>query len=122
MTIRSQFVNRNHNTVILLNNDGMGSGDKELRQKLIRTYLTLLLENETLPAAICLYTDGVRLAVTGSPVIDLLQAVEAKGTRLILCSTCLTHFGLMDQVQVGIVGGMGDIIEAQVMAEKVITL
>jgi sulfur relay (sulfurtransferase) complex TusBCD TusD component (DsrE family) len=122
MTIRSQFVNRNHNTVILLNNDGMGSGDKELRQKLIRTYLTLLLENETLPAAICLYTDGVRLAVTGSPVINLLQAVEANGTRLILCSTCLTHFGLMDQVQVGIVGGMGDIIEAQVMAEKVITL
>jgi hypothetical protein len=30
--------------------------------------------------------------------------------------------GLADQVQVGIVGGMPDIIEAQIRADKVITL
>jgi len=39
-----------------------------------------------------------------------------------LCSTCLNYFNLVDQVQVGIVGGMPDIIEAQRKAAKVITL
>lgn len=109
-------------TVVLLTNDGMGQADKELRHKLIRTYLSLLLENNQLPEVFCLYTEGVRLAVSGSPVLDLFKQIEAKGTRIVLCSTCLNFFGLTDGVQVGIIGGMTDIIEAQARAAKVITL
>ena len=60
--------------------------------------------------------------VEGSPVIDLLKSLEAKGVRLILCSTCLNYYNLTDKVQVGIVGGMTDIIEAQRRAGKVISL
>ena len=109
-------------TVILITNEGMGKADAVLQKKLIGTYLHLLNEHNLLPAAICLYTDGVKLAVAGSQVIEELRALEAKGVRLILCSTCLNYFGLADQVQVGIVGGMADIIEAQWKAEKVISI
>jgi len=109
-------------TVLLLTRNGMGDADPDLQQKLISTYLKLLDENDITPAAICFYTNGVYLAVEGSPVIETLRSLEAKGVRLILCSTCLNYFGLMDQVQVGIVGGMTDIIEAQRRAAKVITL
>jgi len=45
-------------TVLLINNNGMGKSDTELQHKLIGTYLKLLLENETLPGAICFYTEG----------------------------------------------------------------
>jgi hypothetical protein len=55
-------------------------------------------------------------------VLDLLHALDAKGVRLIICSTCLQYFGLNDKVAVGIVGGMNDIVLAQWMAGKVITL
>jgi hypothetical protein len=41
---------------------------------------------------------------------------------LIVCSTCLNYFGLSQAIEVGIVGGMPDIIEAQIRAAKVITL
>jgi len=109
-------------TVILIPNNGMGKADLELQQKLMGTYLRLLDESQTLPAAICFYTEGVRLVVEGSPVLEQLRNLEAKGVRLILCSTCLGYFNLMDKVKVGIVGGMADIIEAQFKAEKVITL
>jgi hypothetical protein len=54
--------------------------------------------------------------------LDVLKSLEAKGVRLILCSTCLNTFNLADQVRVGVVGGMPDIIEAQRCAGKVITL
>jgi intracellular sulfur oxidation DsrE/DsrF family protein len=100
----------------------MGEAKPALQQKLITTYLNLLDENNILPAAICFYTDGVRLVVEGSPVIDSLKSLEAKGVRLILCSTCLGYFNLTDKVQVGIVGGMTDILEAQRQAGKVISL
>ncbi|HNB54485.1 MAG TPA: DsrE family protein [Anaerolineales bacterium] len=109
-------------TTLLITTNGMGHAPQELQHKLITTYLKLLNENDYLPNAICFYTEGVRLLVEGSPVLDLLAALEAKGVRLIACSTCLNYFGLTEQVKVGIVGGMTDIIEAQARAEKVITL
>jgi intracellular sulfur oxidation DsrE/DsrF family protein len=108
--------------VLLITNDGMGKANVELQHKLLGTYLRLLDENDMLPGAICFYTDGVKLVVEGSPVIEQLKSLEAKGVRLIICNTCLNYFGLADQVQVGIVGGMTDIIEAQWRASKVVTL
>jgi hypothetical protein len=109
-------------TVLLITHNGMGDADPALQQKLITTYFKLLDENNILPAAICFYTNGVQLVVEGSPVIDSLKSLEAKGVRLILCSTCLGYFNLTEKVQVGIVGGMTDIIEAQRQAGKVISL
>jgi sulfur relay (sulfurtransferase) complex TusBCD TusD component (DsrE family) len=107
---------------VMLNRDGMGQAEAELRHKLITTYLTMLLEGEALPAAVCLYAEGVRLGCAGSPVIELLRRLSDKGVPVILCSTCLGYFDLREKVQVGIVGGMHDIIEVQMRVDKVITL
>jgi selenium metabolism protein YedF len=109
-------------TVILITRNGMGEGEPALQQKLIQTYLKLLDENNIQPAAICFYTEGVHLVVEGSPVLDTLKSLEARGVRLVLCSTCLTYYNLTDQVRVGIVGGMTDILEAQFRASKVISI
>jgi hypothetical protein len=109
-------------TVILINNDGMGTAEETLRQKLLRIYLTMLQENGFYPGAICFYAEGVKMVVHGSPVLDLLHGLEEKGVRLIICITCLEYYGLRDKVAAGIVGGMNDIVLAQWMASKVITL
>lgn len=108
------------NTVILVTNYGMGKADEVLQTKLFGKYLELITAGELLPNSICFYTDGVKSVTADSPVLAQLKAIEAKGVRLIVCSTCLEHLGL--EAAVGIVGGMTDIIEAQFMAEKVITL
>lgn len=110
------------NSVLLIPNNGLGRADEALQQVLIGKYLELLLINGDLPAAICFYTEGVKLVVEGSPVLSQLANLEAKGVRLVVCSTCLNYFGLVDQVRAGIIGGMGDILAAQTQAEKVITL
>jgi hypothetical protein len=108
--------------VILVSRNGMGSADEKLQLILIAKYFELLLQGGSLPAAICFYTDGVRLVCEGSPVIEQLQKLELLNVRLISCSTCLNSLGLQEQVRVGIVGGMGDILEAQIQAEKVISI
>ncbi len=109
-------------TKVVINRNGMGEADQGLQHKLIGTYLNLLDEHNILPAAICFYAEGVYLAVDGSPVLDVLKSLEKKGVHLILCTTCLNYYNLVERVQVGIVGGMGDILEAQRRASKVITL
>jgi intracellular sulfur oxidation DsrE/DsrF family protein len=100
----------------------MGKGPEELQLTLIGKYLQLLDQNGVLPAVICFYTEGVKLVTDGSPVLEQLRALEKKGVRLVVCSTCLNYFGLADQLALGIAGGMNDILEAQLKAEKVITL
>jgi intracellular sulfur oxidation DsrE/DsrF family protein len=115
-------MNNVQNTVIQFTSNGMGKGDQALQHRLAGKYLELLQANESLPNAICFYTDGVKLVVEGSPVIEQLRALENEGVRLIICSTCLEYYGLTGQVRVGIVGGMADILEAQTKAEKVITI
>jgi hypothetical protein len=112
----------NSDTVILITRNGMGEADQVLQHKLIITYLKLLIENQSLPGAICFYSEGVFLAVEGSPVLVTLQSLVDMGVRLILCSTCLNYYELMEKVRVGIVGGMADILEAQQWASKVITI
>ena len=110
------------NSVILITNDGMGHAETNLQHMLIGKYLELLLTSGDLPAVICFYTNGIKLVVEGSPVLTQLAALEKKGVRLVICSTCLAYFGLTGGVRVGIVGGMGDILAAQAGADKVITL
>ena len=110
------------NTVLLFTRYGLGEAPEELQLTLAQKFLTLVLQGDTLPAKILFYTDGVRLACQGSPVLPLLQALEAQGVELILCQTCLEYFGLADQVEAGVVGGMPAILAAMAGAQKVLSL
>ena len=111
-----------NNTVLLFTRNGLGHGSEDLQLMLAGKYLNLLLESGDLPAKVLFYTDGVRLACDGSPVLEQFRTLEARKVELVLCKTCLDYFGLTDKVRAGIVGGMGDILEAMQKAGKVISL
>ena len=96
----------------------MGDAPAELQQRLAVKFLELIEDARSLPTKILFYTDGAKLACEGSAVLEQLRAVQARGVELIHCQTCLDYFGLLDQVGVGIVGGMPDIIEATQKAQN----
>ncbi len=109
-------------TVLLFTRNGLGQAPEDLQKGLAVKFLSLLEESGQLPAKILFYTEGVKLACQGSPVVEQLLAMQARGVELILCKTCLEYFNLANQVEVGVVGGMADIIEAMQKAGKVISL
>jgi hypothetical protein len=109
-------------TLVMLTRYGMGNGDPSLQIELLAKYLRLLLQNQMLPGSLCFFTEGVRLVVDGSPVLDLLQEIEARGVPMLICLTCLVHYNLVERVKVGTVGGMPAIVAAQWAATKVISL
>ena len=110
-------------TVFVFTTYGMGqTSNADLKIALAKKFLTLIAADDLVPSQLCFYTDGVKLCVNDSPVLNELRALAAKGVELILCSTCLEAFGVRDQVAVGIVGGMGDIIAAMTRADTVVTL
>ena len=76
-------------TVILFPREGLGSGEPELQLALMGKYLGLLLAGGLTPRALCFTTDGVHLVCEGSPVLEALRALEQRGCRLLVCTTCL---------------------------------
>ncbi len=111
-----------NSTVILFTHYGLGQGPEELQHKMAVVFLTLLRDQPPLPSQILFYTDGVKLVCQGSPVLEELRVLQEKGVELIVCSTCLGYFGLVDRLKVGIAGGMPDILEAIARAGKVVSV
>jgi hypothetical protein len=109
-------------TMLLVTSDGLGDAPPELGRGLFVKYLDLLEENGTPPGVVAFYTRGVLLTAEGSPALERLAALERRGVRLIVCRTCVEFFGLAGKVRVGVVGGMGDILAAQILARKVVTV
>ena len=111
----------NKNDMILFTRAGLGDAPPELQQKLAGIFLNILNQDAP-PGVIAFYGDGVILVCEGSPVLEQLRILAGKGTRLVICQTCLDFLGLRESVRVGTIGGMGDIVAAMSGAAKVIAV
>ncbi|MBE0586017.1 MAG: sulfurtransferase-like selenium metabolism protein YedF [Desulfofustis sp.] len=100
----------------------MGRGDELLGEKLLISYLKTLKEMGPDLWRLVFINGGVKLTVTGSPVLDELQAYERNGLLILACGTCLEHFKLTAEKQVGQTTNMLDIVTAMQLADSVITL
>jgi selenium metabolism protein YedF len=113
---------KNENTLLQVNQFGMGQGNDELGLKLIGNYFKLLIDDKHLPRFIVFYNSGVKFICEGSPVIEVLKNLEVLGVKLLACKTCLDFYELTDKLEVGVAGTMHDIVSLQANADKVITL
>jgi len=109
-------------TALMFTRDGLGHAETPLQHAITAKYLGLLIAGNLVPAAILFLTEGVHLVAEGSPVLDPLAELERRGCRLLVCTTCLEYFGLKDAVRVGTICGMPDILDAQLRAERVISV
>ncbi|MCU0254588.1 MAG: DsrE family protein [Acidobacteria bacterium] len=111
--------------VLLVTREGLGQvqpQDREFGLAMFEKFLHTLESQPEKPAAICFYTEGVRLVCAGSPVVPALQLLAGMGVRLIACESCLVQYGLRDAVRVGTVGGMKEIVAELLSADRVVTL
>lgn len=98
----------------------MGDGDEALGQKLMAAFLKTLPEMGGELWQIVLVNGGVTLSTAESPVLEFLQALEQAGVKILVCGTCLEHFGLTASKAVGQTTNMLDIITSMQLASKVI--
>ncbi len=107
--------------LVLVSNDRMGHGDDVLGRKLLMSFLSTLKEMGQELWRLVFINNGVTLAVEGSEALGVLTGLEKESTILV-CGTCLTHFGLLEKKQVGQTTNMLDIVTAMQLADKVITV
>lgn len=114
--------NRKENYAIFVGKDYIGEGDHTLGRSLIQMFFYTLLESEELPDSILFMNAGVKLTVEDDQCIEHLHKLQEKGVEIIVCGTCLNFYQLAEQLQVGTVSNMYDIVSKMQAAEKVITL
>jgi selenium metabolism protein YedF len=107
-------------TVVVLSSDTMGSGDQDLGRVLMKGFVFALTELDRLPDKILLYNSGVKLSVAGSDSLGDLQKLEERGVEILNCGTCLNFFNLTNELAVGSVTNMYEIVQSQMEAGTII--
>lgn len=108
-------------TVISLGHDGMGHGDAELGRRVLGTFLRKSPAIREVTAVV-LFNSGVKLACKDSPVLVELKQLHDAGVDIRPCATCVDFYGVREQIAVGGVSSMDEIIAELNQAEKVIAL
>ncbi len=109
-----------NNYVVCIKSELMGEGDPELGKVLMETFMDNLKLQEQLPTHVVLYNSGVKLAMKQSSVCSSLSELEELGTRVMLCGSCIDHYGLQYDIGVGMISDMVVITETMAVAGHVI--
>ncbi len=110
------------NKVVVLHSDTMGRGDDELGRMLIPKFLNSLWKNDAKPDVILFYNSGVKLLAERGAILEALRNLEASGVELVACGTCVSYFKLNDEIRIGRVSGMDEIVTTMMQAECVVTI
>lgn len=108
--------------LVLIRSDRMGEGDEEIGHTMMKKFINGLVGLDEKPEKLILYGFGVKLAAKGSPVIDALLSLENMGMDIVSCATCTNYYGLADQIEVGRVGNMPELLETLMEVDDTITI
>ena len=108
--------------MVMVATDRVGYGDDELGSKLMISFIKTLKEMGPELWRLVFVNNGVKLTIEGSEVLHVLKEYEIEGLQILVCGTCLDHFDLLDQKQVGETTNMLDIVTAMQLADKVINI
>ncbi len=107
---------------ILITSDMIGSSDERLGRILMESFLGALSHEEQRPTAVMLANEGVRLACTGSEVLDALQRLIDAGVMVKACTTCLQHLGLLDELVAAEASNMPSLVSAVCGPDEIVTI
>ena len=106
--------------VVAVSSDKMGEGDEELGTLLMTNFIKAIHDLDILPSKMVFYNSGVRLGRKDSEVKQILEDLEAMGVALFLCGTCINHFSLQEEIKIGTVSNMFEIVQIMASAGKVV--
>lgn len=108
--------------VLFVPRETVGDGDPALGRTLMEMAFYTLAQGENPPARILFMNGGVRLPCRNRQIIDHLSQLEQLGCQILVCGTCLDFYGLGNELAVGTVSNMYEILSALQTAPRAVTL
>lgn len=97
---------------LLLLNDKIGADSDGLGDTLMKAFLGTAAQSDNAPRVIALMNEGVKMALPDRSTCDTLCELEEKGVRLLICGTCAKHFGITEEIKIGVISNMFEITSA----------
>lgn len=122
-TIKGAQVAEADTYAVFFNTNAIGTNNSELGGNLAKMAIFTLSESERVPSYVLFMNEGVKLPAGDEPqIIENLNTLIEKGTQVLVCGTCLNFYGIKDDLKVGTVSNMYDILGAMQEVSKVIKL
>jgi len=112
----------NKKLLVLVKSSSFGEGEPDLGEKLLKSFLQMLLESDAVPGRIVFMNSGIFLTTEGSPVVEIIREFESNGAEILSCKTCLDYFGRHNKLRVGHPTNMKDTVEAMLDYERIISI
>lgn len=106
--------------LLVIESCGLGDGEPDLGEKLMKAFLKVLLDSGDLPAKIIFMNSGIFLTTQRSPVLDFLKSYEEEGSEILSCGTCLDYYGRKEKLEVGNSTNMAETVHALKTFNKVL--
>ena len=106
--------------LLVIKSSMLGDGEPDLGEKLMRAFLTQLLESGSVPARIVCMNSGIFLTTEASPVEDLMKQFESQGSEILSCGTCLEYYRRADRLIVGKPTNMRDTVQTLLQFKKIL--
>lgn len=84
----------------------------------MKSFIFSLTKQDVLPDEMIFYNEGVKITTTKSETLEDLKYLANNGVEIVSCGTCLDFFHLKEELQVGSVTNMYDIVERMEKADK----
>jgi len=107
--------------LLVIKSSGLGDGEPDLGARLMKAFLTMLLESGRIPARMIFMATGIFLTTEKSPVTDVLRKFEKQGAEIFSCGTCLEYYGMKEKLLVGKPGNMRDTVNAMLSFSRILT-
>ncbi|MCL2353329.1 MAG: hypothetical protein FWC69_01715 [Defluviitaleaceae bacterium] len=108
------------NLAIALNGEYMGK-DESIGKVFLSNFLNSLSGAATCPEYIILYNSAVKIACQNDFDIENLKMLEARGTKILLCGTCVKHYDIESQIKIGTISNIHEITQVMMNAKKLIS-
>lgn len=108
--------------LVMVGSDRLGHGDDTLGAGLLLSFLKTLKEMGPDLWRLVFVNAGVKLTAQGAETVPVLRELAEAGVSILVCGTCLGHFQLLDQKEVGETTNMLDIVTSLQVADSVINL
>ncbi len=108
--------------MVLVTSDHMGHGDDALGDMLMFNFLKTLREMGPDLWCVAFVNRGVYFTTEGSEAVPILRELEENGVLIRACGACLAYFHILEEIRVGEVTNMLEIVTGMKLADSVVTL
>lgn len=115
-------INPQEAPTVFITQNKMGHGSDELGQILVKGFIFSLTQLEVIPKTVIFINSAVNLVIDGANTLEDLKALKQKGTKILVCGTCLNYYNLTERLAVGEITDMFNITNHLSSSIKLITI